>query len=353
MSVTIKEIARKTGLSIPTVGNILGRSGSLYSADTRQRVLSAAAELGYKPNSSARAIRNGRFGCAALVLSRSRVHSYIPPHLLDGLDDELSAHNMHLTVSRLSDEQLTASDFIPKVLREHFADGMIVLYTHEIPAPMLELIRSHRTPAVWVNAKLDGDCVYPDDVNAAKLATEELIKLGHRRIAFVHLITRGDLTGAFEENRSRFHYSDADRANGYAAAMLDARLTPRVIFHDRFIAESDQLIVCRELLASADRPTAVLAYSEGEGEAAIGAALSLGLNVPRDLSVVVFAAGSSYFVGHHLSVVAIPTNEMGRRAVRMLLEKLKQPDVLCPPQSIKYGLGADGATIAPPPQTMK
>ena len=92
MSVTIKEIARLTGLSVPTVGNVLGRSADRYSAETRRRVMEAARELGYRPNSSARAMRQGRTGCAALVLSRSRqqTHSYSPAGLLDGLDDELA-----------------------------------------------------------------------------------------------------------------------------------------------------------------------------------------------------------------------------------------------------------------------
>src|SRR2546421_5430565 len=106
MSVTIKEIARRTGMSIPTVGNILGRSADRYSAKTQQRIRQAAQELGYKPNSSARAMRQGRFGCAALVLSRSKqqTHSHIPAGLLDGLDDALARHDMHLTVARLTDE---------------------------------------------------------------------------------------------------------------------------------------------------------------------------------------------------------------------------------------------------------
>ena len=351
MSVTIKQIAQRTGLSIPTVGNVLGRAANRYSADTRRRVLEAAEELGYKPNSSARAIRNGRFGCAALVLSRSRAstHSYLPPHLLDGIDDELGAHNMHLTVSRLTDEELTTSDFIPKVLREHLADGMIVNYTHEIPPPMLELIRSHRTPAVWVNAKLDGDCVYPDDFAAAKRATEELIKLGHKRIAMVHLVARFDWTGEFADKRPQFHYSVADRADGYRSATRAAGLEPRITSHEQFVNESEQLKTCRALLSGADRPTAVLAYSENEGQAVIGAALSLGLDVPRDLSVLVFAAGEYYVAGHLVSVVEVPTEEMGRRAVRMLLEQLKQPEALCAPQGVPYALGKERGTLARAP----
>src|SRR4029453_8124447 len=114
MSVTIKEIARITGLSVPTVGNVLGRSAARYSAETRRRVLEAAQALGYRPNSPARAMRQGGFGCAALILSRSRQHSHIPPGLLDGLDDELLRHDMHLTITRLSDEELSHDEFVPK-----------------------------------------------------------------------------------------------------------------------------------------------------------------------------------------------------------------------------------------------
>src|SRR3954471_13447507 len=251
MSVTIKEIARQTGLSVPTVGNVLGRAASRYSAETRKRVLEAAQAMGYKPNSSARAMRSGRIGCAALVLSRSHqsILSHIPVGLLDGLDDELAHHNMHLTVSRLTDEQLSRDDFLPKVLREYMADGMIVNYTHEIPPRMLELIHAHHTPAVWVNAKLAQDCVYPDDFTAAESTTARLIGLGHRRIALLHLMSPGIFGPIkFEEARPRFHYSVADRAEGYAGAMLRAGLKPRLAHDDRFVADDEQIGACRALL---------------------------------------------------------------------------------------------------------
>lgn len=351
MSVTIKEIARHTGLSIPTVGNILGRSASRYSADTRKRVLSAAQQLGYKPNASARAIRQGRFGCAALVLSRSKqsTHSHIPVRLVDGLEEELSLNDMHLTVSRLTDEELSTNDFVPKVLREHMADGMIVNYTHEIPPRMLELIHAHHTPAVWLNAKLKSDCVYPDDRGAARSVTERLIALGHRRIALLHMVARFPWQKDFAESWAGRHYSVADRARGYAEAMIGAGLSPRVFAHDRFISESEQLTECRALLIGPERPTAVLAYSEGEAQSLICAAASLGLSIPKDLSVAVFAPMSQWIAGQHVTVAAVPTEQMGRAAVRMLLQKLSAPDEECAAEAIPYGLGDELNTIAPPP----
>jgi len=350
MSVTIKQIAQLTGLSVPTVGNVLGRSADRYSKETRRRVLEAARTLGYRPNSSARAMRRGRSGCAALVLSRSRqqTHSYIPGGLLDGLDDELALHNMHLTVSRLSDEELSSDDFVPKVLREHMADGMIVNYTHGIPPTMLELIHAHHTPAVWLNAKLAEDCAYPDDLAAARSVTADLLKLGHRRIALVHLVARLGATGTFADNKPQMHYSALDRAAGYAGVMLDAGLEPRVLSHERYIEQDAHIEVCRALLSGANRPTAVLAYSEAQVLSLVVAARSLGLEIPRDLSVVVFAPLGTNMGGYDLSVAAVPTREMGHRAVRMLLRKLQAPTVPCTPEPIAYGLAAGGTVSAPP-----
>jgi DNA-binding LacI/PurR family transcriptional regulator len=160
------------------------------------------------------------------------------------------------------------------------------------------------------------------------------------------LIASFEWSGDFAERRSSFHYSVADRANGYSSAMRAAGLAPQITWHDRFIGESEQLTACRALFGGVHRPTAVLAYSENEGQAVIGAALSLGLAVPRDLSVLVFAAGEYYVASQRMSIVAVPTEEMGRRAVQMLLKKLNEPDALCPPQAVAYALGNSRETLA-------
>src|SRR5437773_3631051 len=204
-------------------------------------------------------MRQGRIGWAALVLSRNRQQtvSHIPVGLLDGLDDELALHNMHLTLSRLTDEQLSRDDILPKVLREYMADGMIVNYTHEIPSGMLDLIQAHHTPAVWLNAKLAEGCVYPDDLRAAESATQKLIGLGHRRIALLHFISPHIFgAGDFKQVWPRLHYSVADREEGFSRAMRAVGLSPVVAHHDRFVPENEHFDACRALLAKPDRPTA-------------------------------------------------------------------------------------------------
>jgi LacI family transcriptional regulator len=332
MSVTIKEIAKKTGLSIPTVGNVLGRSASRYSEATRIKVREAAKQMGYRPNSSARAMRQGKIGCAALVLSRTKqqTHSHIPFGLLDGIDDELNLHDMHLTVTRLTDEELSQHDFVPKVLREYMADGMIVNYTHGIPPQMLDLIHAHHTPAVWLNAKLREDCVYPDDLRASMSATQRLIEIGHRRIAFVHLIPPSFFSGTFAESWPGMHYSAHDRDAGYCEALRNDGLAPRHVGHERFIDEGrEQTEALRALLSGPDRPTAVLVYSDHDVSLLMCIAAELGLSVPKDLSVLTFFPVEPWIGGKHVSSVRVPTAEMGRRAVRMLLKKITSPEEPC------------------------
>ena len=347
---SLKEIARVTGLSVPTVGNVLGRSASRYSAETRQKVLEAARQIGYKPNSNARAMRAGRSGCAALVLRRSHqiTHSHIPIGLLDGIDEELARHNMHLTISRLSDEELSSDEVLPKVLREYLAEGMIINYTHEILPKMIQVIESHHTPAVWLNAPMKRDCVYPDDYGAARDTTKKLIELGHRRIAFVKLISPFLPGCDFEQTLFKMHYSIGDRRDGYVAAMRSAGLTPQVIGLDRLIPFAEHQGLINGLLRGGDRPTAVMTYCDMDLSLVMSAAAVNGLAVPRDLSVLAFLPEEPWTGGKRVSVVPIPTAEMGRRAVRMLLEKVNDPDAMLPPQVVKYE-AKFGETVAPPP----
>jgi LacI family transcriptional regulator len=348
MSVTIKQIAERTGLSIPTVGNVLGRASARYSEQTRRKVFAAVREMGYRPNASARAIRQGKIGCAALVLSRGHLEtvSHLPIGLLDGVDEELLQHNMHLSVSLLSDEELSNDEFIPKVLREYVADGMIVNYTHHIPARMLELIDAHHTPAVWTNAKLPCDCVHPDDRGAAHAATAALIARGHRRIGLVHLMLSDVRPGlTFEQLRPHAHYSLDDRIEGYSGAMNAAGLSPRVWYDNRLVLPADTLKECISALSGPDRPTAMIAYSENEVTPILFAATQLGLSIPGDLVVLQFSPIDQIIVGIRVPAIKIPTAEVGRRAVRMLLRKISAPDEMCEREAVAFESLADDAVV--------
>jgi DNA-binding LacI/PurR family transcriptional regulator len=194
-----------------------------------------------------------------------------------------------------------------------------------------------------MNAKLESDCVFPDDRAGAQMATAELIRQGHRRVALVHLNSPKIYPGkTFEEVRSSFHYSVVDRNAGYSSAMKKAGLSPRITFNDRFVADEELVSVCVSLLSGPDRPTAIIAYSEYEIMPLLLAATQLKLSIPTDLTVLGFTPTDQRIAGIHVPAIRIPTAEIGRRAVRMLLRKIESPNDPCGSEAITYepGVGA-------------
>lgn len=337
--ITTYDIAQKAGVSQATVSFVLNKRDTAVriSEKTRDRVLQAANELGYRRNGSAQALSSGRFNAAALLTSTQAYHSYLPQGLMQGIHDELAVHNMHLTLAMLSDDQLTDGEFVPKILREWLADGLLIDYNQQIPQRLVELVTGHNLPAVWINTKQEADCVFPDDFGAAKRATEHLLTLGHRKIAWV------DFSHGTESKCA--HYSAHDRFEGYGATMDAAGCKPQDWRGKTGVAEAERVEFSRQILSQPERPTAILAY--GYALPLMVAALSLGLQVPQDLSVMLFGDATLNFVGTPISSMTEPNAEVGRLAVRMLREKIAAPKQVLAPQSVPFTL-SEGATCAPP-----
>jgi LacI family transcriptional regulator len=213
--VTVADVARHLDLSPTTVGHVLnGRGAALrISAVTQSRVQEAALEMGYRPNLSARSVRTGRFGCAALIQPLSGI--YLPPSLLLGISEELHRHDMHLVISEVPQQNLSEAGFLPKVMSNLAADGLLINVLSEIPTAFEEELQRLQMPAIWINTKRPHDSVHPDDLGASQRLTEYLLKMGHRNIVFA----RPEITRVA-------HYSEHDRYTGYEKAMRDAGLQP-------------------------------------------------------------------------------------------------------------------------------
>ncbi|GAB4456338.1 MAG: LacI family DNA-binding transcriptional regulator [Armatimonadaceae bacterium] len=323
--VTMKDIALRAGVSRATVGFVLSGDNSpvQISEETQRRVRAVADELQYRPNSVARAMRSGRFGSVALILSTVRTHSIIPVPLLDGIHDALAKHDLLLVLTRMPDEKLTSDGFVPKILRESSSDGLIINYNANIPAEMIQLVHSHQIPAVWVNSRQKADCVYPDDFGGLYQAVQILVEKGHRRIAYVDLSLSS-------------HYSAVDRAAGYEQGMNDAGLIPQTVrpfgVHHTDVARSVPCI--REVLEGADRPTAVLTYSPHNVVALMLAVQQTRLRVPEDLSVMTVAEAASQNFGLTFDTMVLPEYPMGEEAVEMLIAKINDPAMVCKPRAL-------------------
>ena len=334
---TLEEIAREAGVSRYTVSNVLrGRNKENWActAERAERIRGIAARLNYRPNAAAVATATGRFGAIGLLASRRHPHGALLGTLLNSVRHHLTERELHLTLGNLPDESLTDEAYVPRILREWSVDGLLINYISGIPDKMIELIQRYQIPSVWLNAKLESDCVYPDDFEAAGQACKYLLQMGHRRIAYVDYMSSG-------------HYSTADRRNGYLRAMRSARLKPQVFSNARERPQTEWLDLSCEWLRAPERPTAVITYEADRALPVFCAALKLGLDVPRDLSILSFHDMDVMTVGVRLTTMEIPMVQSGAVAVEMVNEKISNPGLSLPARAIKANL-IEGASCAPP-----
>ncbi len=332
---TQSDLAKLAGVSAVTVHKALSNQAGV-SERMRGRIQALAAKHGYRLNVSARAIRTGRFGNIALILSSEPSRSTVPSGLLAGVQQALQSHETQLTLATLPDETLTSDGFVPRILREWSADGLLINYTDHIPSRMVELIRGFLVPSVWINVNLEQDSVYPDDFDAGLRATQALLDRGHRKITFI------DLAHYMDHPRD-VHFSALERRDGYLSAMRSAGATPAV-FQKR-VEPADHLRAAMAILDATDRPTGVVGYAGPDVQAVYIAALKLGLDVPRDLSLVTFGGSPVWNPGLLITTLLVPENAVGRTAVQMLYEKIEQPARALPPAKIKFSV-VEGQSIA-------
>jgi len=335
MPASIKTIAEQCQVSRQAVSNALTGKGRL-APQTRQRILEVAREVGYRPNSIARTMQSGRFGSVALLMGTNGGSNWLPDALLAGIHDELARHDYHLTLARLPDEKLVSEGFVPKLLREWACDGVLINYIYDVPTRLINLIADYKIPSIWLNLRRDADCVHPADVDAAYDATRHLLSLQHRKIAFVDYTSGG----------AALHYSVQDRRTGYAAAMQQAGCKTHIIENKQAVPPEELIALSRQWLGQTQRPTAVLAYSEAETVSVTQAALSLGLKIPEDLSLLTFHWGGVVLMTMQTHYMYLPEYQMGEAAVQMLLQKIESPSTVLQPRALPCPL-MPGQTIVP------
>lgn len=314
-------IAQRAGVSPRTVRRLL--NGPLR--DTRPSIVKRAGqvrrlaeEMGYRPNSAAKAVATGRFNAATLLMTTSQGRSHSSFELLRGLHVALASHDMHLNVAWLPDERLVRGEELPKVLREWMCDGLIINYTHQIPAPMVQAIEQHRLPSVWLNCARKADCVRPDDVLAGRMATLPLIERGCQRIVFLELGTN-------------FHDSVAARRRGYRSAMVAAGLPAEFINlplpgkAQSGTEGASRAAILTEWLSRRDRPDGIVTYSSWTAEPLLYVAATLGIEVPKALAVTTVEDEPALHLGRPVTTAVLDIGALSTTAVELLRRKIDDP----------------------------
>lgn len=342
--VTLRDIAEHVGVDRSTVSRVLSNKAAEggISVELAGRILQKAREMRYLPNASARAMRTGRFNCAALLLSTVEGRSYLPRRLLEGIHDELAAADQHLMIAKVPDEKLQQSEYVPTMLRTLMSDGLLINYTHHLPEYLVQMVDQRSLPAVWINTRRPFDAVYPQNEAAAEAITRRLIQMGHRRIAFLDLcIADRDVAG--------YHPSNHDRQAGYERAMRSAGLQPQTV---RGPSRCTTMEAERSFLAGwlrrGNAPTAIIGYATIFLPSLLWAAAEAGLNVPNDLSIVSFASEEFHLQRMPIDAVIEPDYQMGIEAVRLLQQKIQSPKTMFPMVSPSFTMLVQGSVVARP-----
>ncbi|MFF4486171.1 LacI family DNA-binding transcriptional regulator [Streptomyces sp. NPDC001544] len=302
---TIRDVAERAGVSKSLVSLVLRGSGQVRP-EKREAVLRAVRELGYRPNAAARSLSEQRTRTVGVLLNDLRNPWFVD--LLDGLNSPLHAAGLHMLLADARLNRRTGHDLTGPFL-DLGVDGLVVVGT--LPDPGVLGAVAERLPLVVAGARepvLPGvDIVAGDDEHGARLVTEHLIGLGHRRIA--HLCGYG----AVGELRRR----------GFEAAMRAHGLAGQAVVEPGDMTEEGGYRATVRLLSRPDRPTALLAVNDTASLGALSAAGELGLSVPRDVSVTGYDNTGTARLRHvWLTTVDTAPHEVGRRAARCLLERL-------------------------------
>ncbi|MBI1337977.1 MAG: LacI family DNA-binding transcriptional regulator [Phycisphaera sp.] len=349
MVATLKDIAKKTGLSIPSVSLILNGQGHKFRRESCRAVLDAARELKYRPDMVMRRLGRAstrRDAIGLLVQSESThdvtdqpVHEY-----MCGVNDELLEPDQLLVVLKLNSLMSRNGHKPPRLLSERFVDGLILVETG-LPESLQGLISDFDIMSVNLNTQKreDFDCVFADDAHSGALATQHLIELGHKRILFLPAPLKQS------DGSIKPRYSSYQREHGYVSAMKAKGLVPECTELSAGLDDHIHTLIERIVASHSNHApiTGIVAGSMGLAIKTIEMLNLTPLRCPRDVSVM--SAGDLrlfHTAWPHVSRITCDRYVMGRWAARMLLSKIQGEGR--PQPSLEYkGELIRGGTTAP------
>ena len=309
-AITLRDVAERSGVSITTVSRILNDrlSGVPIREETRRRVTSTAAELGYTPNLMARALRGSRSSLIGVIARDIADPFHV--QVLRGIDQVARTTDYRLFLGHVDYRPEAALAYGSMFERSH-ADGIIVIGDLEGGDELIGALAPGHRAVVGVTDRTgprDFPGVYGDSLAGTRSAVNHLWELGHRRIACV----TEEVTSDGRLRADRFTVLLA--ARGVASPRVHVVASPGT--------PEPGLQLGRQLFgASAERrPSAIFATSDTIAIGLMQAAYEAGLELPNDLSIVGYDdIDVSAFTIPPLTTVSQAGVDMGRRAADLLL----------------------------------
>lgn len=316
MAVTIKDVARESGVNISTVSRALNNEYGV-NPETREHVLAIADRLNYRPNRVARGLVTGRSHSMGLIVSDIRNPFFA--EVARGAEDAAHAANCDLVLCNSDMNSAKQMQYVRSLLEKR-VEGILMNSVSMLSRKQQMELSASGVPVVLLNQSASNrafSTVAADNEAGGELAAKYLLGLGHRRIAH--------LTGPKQ------HGNLSGRARGFVRGLLSAKkpAEPVVLYGRNNFAGGCEL--AHKLLEGNPKITAIFAANDIMAFGVIRATLERGLRIPEDISLIGFdnveLAG---IVNPPLTTIHQPKYEIGHTAVEILLRLGKDTEKQVP-----------------------
>jgi len=314
---TMNDVAHLANVSYQTVSYVVNDI-PVVAEETRQRVLDVIQRLGYTPDAAARSLRSGKTNIIGLMIPDAN-----NPHFwetVSGAEDEALAHGYSLLLATTAMDRERERRAFDTLIQQRL-DGLIPLFTYpeDFVTDLKMLKRRHIPVAISTSGApfpdVEVDLVHMHFEDATRELMDHLLGLGHRRIALIRGVGRSELA--------------SDRTMAYRQALETAGIP----FDSRLLVLcgntlEDGFRAAERLLDLDPRPTAIIGINDLMAFGAMQAALRRALRIPADISIAGFDdVPMSSLLSPPLTSGCADGVEIGRQCVRLVLERLRDPDL--------------------------
>lgn len=321
--VTQKDVAELAGVSFITVSRVINGETNVKE-ETRKKVQAAIDKLGYAPSFAGQILNSGRCNTLAILtpipFSQS-IRTFYLTNVISGIEECCRKNKIDFLMAYAPEAGTDSSYDYLRPYRQKKVDGIIYLGLRQIPEEMLYELKIRKLPCVVIGDRPESDLISWVDTNnidAGYNCIKEIWNKGHRKIAFLGL------------KKEIFNANVADREIGFKKALNEfgADYNPDdYIIRSDFEAPDLSDEVCKKIQALKEKPTAIFCCADVCVPETVKGIRKAGFKVPDDISIVGFDSFiNSTFYEMNVATNYQPLTKMGEAAVKILLDKIRNPD---------------------------
>jgi len=306
--ITLKMVAERAGVSVNTASRAINNKSDI-NEKTKKRVLKVAQELGYVQNATAVALRTKKTRTLGVVIADNRNPFYA--EVLNGIEEAAREKNYHIILANTQRDYKKEEEAINLLLAKR-VDGLLITPVQDRDDDIKKLIEAN-IPFVVVGRDFENievDAVYNDEIKGGFLATEYLIKKGHKRIALID--------GFLYKSPAK------GRLEGYKKALNKYRIPlDDLLISVGDINMEDGYERTKQMLEKNIDFTAIFAYNDMMAFGSMQAIKEKGLRIPEDIGLVGYDdIPFSSLISPSLTTIRLKKQDLGIESVELLLSRI-------------------------------